>query len=109
VSLILVQALFWHLDSLSGWRSQISKRSETIARLKCDEGDDLVIVRYGRDHPVDAEWVYNEADIDHSQIVWARETDAAENRRLLDYFKNRKAWLLEPDGLVPKLSPYPVP
>jgi hypothetical protein len=29
------------------------------------------------------------------------------NRELLQYFKNRNAWLLEPDESPPKLSAYP--
>jgi hypothetical protein len=109
VSLVSVRVLFSYLDGLSHWRLQISQRSETLARLGHKDSDHLVIVRYGPGHPPDAEWVYNESDIDHSRVVWAREMEPAQNQRLLHYFKNRKAWLLEPDGPVPRLSPYPMP
>jgi hypothetical protein len=68
-------------------------------------------VRYGPDHFPHFEWVYNEADIDAAQVVWARELDEASNRRLMEYFKDRKIWLLEVDrrteGKV-KLVPYPL-
>jgi hypothetical protein len=51
--------------------------------------------------------VYNDADIDHSRVVWARDMDSAENQQLLDYFKDRKGWLLEADEEPPRLSADP--
>jgi len=70
----------------------------------------LVIVRYGPLHEPHHEWVYNQADIEGAPVVWAREMDMAENRKLLEYFKDRSAWLLEVrnDHSVPKLVRYPV-
>jgi hypothetical protein len=38
--------------------------------------------------------------------VWARDMDEKSNQELLQYFKNRSVWLLEPDESPPKLSPY---
>jgi len=70
-------------------------------------------VRYGADHDVGLEWVYNRADIDRAKIVWAREIPGVNMRPLLDYFKGREAWLVEPDegpdGGGPRISRYPVP
>jgi hypothetical protein len=40
-------------------------------------------------------------------VVWARDMDEKSNQELLQYFKNRNVWLLEPDESPPKLSPYP--
>jgi hypothetical protein len=40
-------------------------------------------------------------------VVWAREMDAAHNRKLLEYFKDRQVWLVEEDHVPPKLVPYP--
>jgi len=70
-------------------------------------GPHLIIVRYGPEHNVHDEWVYNHANIDEAQIVWARELDPVSNRHLLRYFKGRHAWLLEPDKPEPVLAPYP--
>jgi hypothetical protein len=69
----------------------------------------LVIVRYKPGHDIIFnEWVYNEADIDNAKVVWAREMSPSENEEVLDYFKDRKAWLAEADETPPRISPYPI-
>jgi hypothetical protein len=39
-------------------------------------------------------------------VVWARELRADGNRELLQYFHDRKAWLVEPDFNPPRVSSY---
>jgi hypothetical protein len=89
-------------------RQWAANRAATIESLKQQGGQHLIVVRYGPRHSSHQEWVYNEADIDHSRVVWAREMDPARNRRLLEYFKNRQAWLLDvdDDSKPPHLGPY---
>jgi hypothetical protein len=70
-------------------------------------GRQLVFVRY--DYPRHAfqdEWVYNEADIDASRVVWARDLGAEEDEKLRRYYPERTAWLLEPDVRPPRLEKY---
>lgn len=77
-----------------------------VAQLGQIPGRHLVIVRYGPEHNVDRDWVYNEPDIDRSNVVWARDMGAAQNQELLRYFKDRHAWLLYGDETPPKIFPY---
>jgi hypothetical protein len=82
-------------------------RAAMVSDLESRGGHHLLIVRYKPEHSVHNEWVYNKADIDRSPVVFAREMDPASNARLIEYFRDRQAWLLEPDESPPRLSPYP--
>jgi hypothetical protein len=84
-------------------------RARVAAELEGRPGRHLAIVRYSEVHSVFDDWVYNAADIDRANVVWAREMDATNNARLLKYFDRRHAWLVEPDSSPPRISPYPVP
>ena len=58
--------------------------------------------------PLD-QWVYNGPDIDASKVVWALEMDAANNQELMQYYPDRKAWLIKMDTQPATISPYPLP
>jgi len=85
----------------------ISPRNAIAARLNRLPDHQLVVVRYAPWHNSLTEYVYNDADIDHSKIVWAREMDASSNESLLSYFHGRSVWLLEADAQPPRLTAYP--
>ncbi len=69
-------------------------------------GKNLVFVRYWPQHIFQEEWVYNEADISGARVIWARDLGQEENEKLLSYYPDRTAWLLEPDFRPPRLTPY---
>lgn len=66
-------------------------------QLDAMPGEHLVLVRYGDCHDAGEEYVYNDADIDHARIVWARDVPGQSVAPLLNYFRNRDVWVFEPD------------
>jgi hypothetical protein len=82
-------------------------RARVLAELESRPGLQLAIVRYAPSHAPFDDWVYNAANIDKSKVVWAREMENYD-ADLIDYFRGRSAWLVEPDSDPPRISPYPV-
>jgi hypothetical protein len=84
----------------------LAYRVQFNRQLEAMPGKHLVIVRYGPDHSVLREWVYNGADLDNGKVVWAREIPGLDIRPLLEHFKDRQVWLVEPDASPPRLTQY---
>ena len=87
-----------------------SPRIGIESELQSQPGDQLAIVRYnssGASRPQPG-WVYNQANIDQAKIVWAWDMGPAENRELIEYFKDRNVWLVEANKEPPHVSPYPI-
>ena len=82
------------------------QRAEVLDRLRHAGGQQLVIVRYSSRHDPTHEWVYNRADIDAANVIWAQDM-GDQNQELVRYFDRRRVWLLEPSepGMA-RLSPY---
>jgi hypothetical protein len=81
-------------------------RARVLTQLEKTAGKHLVIVRYRPDHDFAYdEWVFNGADINGSKVILARDM-GQDNAELLQYFTNRKVWLVEPDDRPVKLIPY---
>jgi hypothetical protein len=104
----------FHLPILNGalpetwcspWNQNIP-RKEVERTLAALPGKHLVLVRYGAQHDPGVGWVNNSAAIDSSRIVWAHDMGGSLNKELIDYFKDRKVWIVEPDENPIRLSPY---
>lgn len=74
------------------------ERERTLAFLESQTGKHLAVVRYSPEHNIHNEWVYNEADIGAARVVWARELGTDETERLLEHFRDRRVWIVEPDA-----------
>jgi hypothetical protein len=98
-------------EKVSGlWASEFGAelyRARFQKQLLAEGGRHLVIVRYQPDHQVDTEWVYNDADIPSSPVIWARELDSDSIRKLTAAFPGRKVWIGQPDANPPVLIPAP--
>jgi hypothetical protein len=91
----------WSQEGPRGFgRTELNLQLQELPRKQ------LVIVSYTPAHDPLAEWVYNDADIDNSKVVWAREMGELEDRKLVQYFNDRQISLLQADDKPPKLTPY---
>jgi hypothetical protein len=75
-----------------------AKHASINEKLERSPGQHLVLVHYGSRHDLYEELVFNQADIDHSRVVWARSLGSVEDNRLIHHFSGRDVWLLEEDG-----------
>jgi len=89
-------------------RSWGNARQEIQAQLAASGDRHLVVVHYTPTHVYHDEWVYNAANIDASSVVWARDM-GSQNEDLLEYFHDRRVWLLEADKSPLRLEPYQAP
>jgi hypothetical protein len=105
VFLCLAHFAFWYVTSFFE-RHAPDRHQDVRQKLAQMAGKQLVLVRYWPQHIFQDEWVYNEADIDRANVVWARDLGTSEDRRLLQYYPDRTVWLLEPDAMPPRLTRY---
>jgi len=84
----------------------LRSRAEVVNKLSHMPGKHLIIVRYGPAHNINFDWVYNDADIDRSKVVWARDMGAEQNAKLLAYYRDRQVWRLIVDRDTEQLFAY---
>ncbi len=76
-------------DRPSEWPAQRKLIADTLSR---GGRKNLIVVKYIYPHSPNSEWVYNRANIDASNVVWAHDLGDAANQELLDYFRGRSVW-----------------
>lgn len=82
-------------------------RQKVERALNAQPGKHLVLVQYNENHRPDLEWVYNHADVDGASIVWARYVrDRDTLAPLLEYYKDRKVWWINPDESPTRVVDY---
>jgi len=94
---------------MAAWPFAVARNS-IAQELAHKPGRQLVLVRYAPGHSALEEWVWNRADIDASQTVWARAIDAANDREVIQYYRDRQPdrqiWMLDVDQTPPRLAAY---
>ena len=81
-------------------------RNRIIRQLEDRGGKHLVIVHYGPNHVFHYSVINNDADIDGSPVVWARDLGPEKNAELIRYFHGRTVWSYDPDKFPIHLLPY---
>jgi hypothetical protein len=81
-------------------------RQRIEADLKRRPGKQLVIVHHPY-HDVPAmDWIYNEADIDHSKIIWVRDMGYLKNEELIKYYSDRQVWYVDRGDPIARIVAY---
>lgn len=80
------------------------RKARAIEYLNRQSGAHLVIVKAKQDPMNLLQWIYNDAEIDNSTVVWARDLGPSRNAELMAYFQGRQVWALDPneDNAVPR-------
>jgi hypothetical protein len=76
-------------------RSANRAKASVESRLEELGGKHLVFVHHGRFADIHDEWVWNGADIDSKQIVFARAMTPRRDAELVDYYRDRRVWRVE--------------
>ena len=82
-------------------KSRITRSLERIP------GNHLVFVKTKTNASNLFQWIYNDADIDKSRIVWARDLGELKNAQLAEYYGvSRTIWLMDPNAEPATYSRY---
>jgi hypothetical protein len=81
-------------------------RAEVIRTLESTPGKHLVLVSFKRDTWDLPEWIYNDADIDASRIIWADDMGDSANAELIRYYAERTPWRVQADTVPVRLERY---
>jgi hypothetical protein len=82
------------------------ERARITRELNAMPGNHLVLVRYSPQHNAAIEWVYNRADVDGAKTIWTREIPGQSVEPLLNYYGDRKVWILDADDAPVRLRAY---
>jgi hypothetical protein len=72
-------------------------KSRITEGLRQIPGKHLVFVQTKTDENNLFQWIYNDANIDSSPVVWARDLGPERNSQLAAYFAGRQVWMVDPN------------
>jgi uncharacterized protein (TIGR03437 family) len=89
----------WHVSAT------FTPRGQALKQLQARGGKHLVLVRYSPNHEFHYGVVFNDADLEQSQVLWAHQLDKASNHALMRHYPDREVWLFNPDETPVTLIP----
>jgi hypothetical protein len=98
---LLMVILFFFAGRADTWSEE---RFTILQQLRATGKRHLVIAQYSASHQFFQEWVYNEANIDAAQVIWARDLGPERNKELIQYYPDRTIWELDADASPPTLT-----
>ena len=81
-------------------------RERVKTSLTHQGGSHLVFVRYSADYSMHLEWVYNDADLPNTPVLFAHDLGDSENRLLILSHRDRLVWRLSVSREGVQLQPY---
>lgn len=96
--MLLHSVTLFRNDQLTNQIRWALRRQEIQEQLSQQPGKHLVLVNYSDGHNPHEEWVYNQADIDNAQVVWARMISPEADAGLLSYFADRRLHVVKADS-----------
>jgi hypothetical protein len=84
-------------------------RAQIVSKLAARGGRHVIFVHYSPQHPRAEEWIYNDADIPNSQVIWAHDMSPSDNRDLIHHYPGRELWQFEADVKPQRLLPKQIP
>ncbi len=98
VAFILLNAVWQYQDPANQWlfnkRDYVAIRKSVLQKLDQAPGKKVVFVEYAPGSDVNQEWIFNRADIDSSQTIWAYEMGPQKDQEVIDYYPHRQFWRL---------------
>ncbi len=85
---------------------RLLSRADVTHRLEQYGGSHLVFVQYDANFTVDYEWVYNPADLESAQVVFAHDLGNSRNPELAAALRQRSVWLAKVSRRAILLEPY---
>jgi hypothetical protein len=83
-----------------------ARREQVASSLDDRPGRHVILVRYTGSQSPHEEWVYNSADIDSQDVIWAHDLGTTDNAAILAYYRDRHFWSFQPDSNSIRLEPY---
>ena len=95
------QAQFHHF-----WLPSQMERARIQNQLEGTPGKHIVFVRFHRGDFAGIFWIFNDADVANSKVIWAYDMGDEQNEEFTKMYPGRKSWLIDKNDTIMPLIPY---